>query len=116
MIERRTELRRTGRIRSVSRRRAASSTARADVVAAVFDRDRGCRLRHRGDCYGRPTPHHLRKAGAGGADSIENLVELCEFHNGWVEDHPDEPDAKALTVRDGHPDWQRLGRRAHDGR
>ena len=76
--------------------RSAKVTAdldrRREVREAVFTRDRWtCRLattRQAGSCFGPLTPHHLRKASAGGGYTEENLVTLCAGHNTWVEDHP----------------------------
>lgn len=65
---------------------------RAKVREAVFARDNWtCRLattRQVGGCLGPLTPHHVRKASAGGPYVEENLVTLCSHHNSWVEDHP----------------------------
>lgn len=103
--------------------------AEDEIRQAVYARDRHrCLLEPMGrqhglttahvvpPCRGPLTPHHRRKAGAGGSWSMENLVTLCAGHNGWVEDEPD--DARdifgtTLVVREGDPEWEELGRRAH---
>lgn len=69
---------------------------RARVRGEVYARDRfACvlagvpeALEALGPCWGRITPHHLRKASQLGPYTAENLVTLCVFHNGAVEDHP----------------------------
>lgn len=62
------------------------------VREAVFLRDQmKCRLatvQAAGPCGYQMTVHHLKKASAGGAYSLENLVTLCAVHNDWCEDHP----------------------------
>ena len=91
-------------IRPVSERRQAARDAAEPVVQAVFDRDHGC-VAHRAPgtppCRGRVTPHHLRKEGQGGLWSLDNLVTLCQGHNGWVEDQPDAAHALGLVIRRG---------------
>lgn len=104
------------RLRSRGASRQADRRSDGVVRAAVFARDgQVCRMAWHQDteCVGRLTPHHLRKASSGGAYSLENLVALCEFHNGWVEDHPQAATQLGLVVREGDPAWQSLGRRAN---
>lgn len=98
-------MKRGGRIKPVSDKRAALRDEHAEVRAAVFARDRWrCQLeadllvrRHRADralleavgpCRGPLTPHHLQKASGLGGYTLENLTSLCAGHNNWVEDHP----------------------------
>ncbi len=97
-----------GLVRSGALARSRSTTAKPDrelVRAAVFARDRQCLLvgsMVAGRCFGtRKTPHHLWKGGQGGLYVPANLVTLCAFHNGWVEDHPPEAQAWGLVVRNG---------------
>jgi 5-methylcytosine-specific restriction endonuclease McrA len=78
---------------SVKAKRAGQ--AKPPIRNAVFERD-GYRCVLAGiagtgglpECWGRLTPHHLKKAGQGGAYSTENLVTLCVRHNDDVEDQP----------------------------
>ena len=103
-------------LRSRGARRTAEKPSESKVKALVFARDyQTCRLAWHQDskCTGRLTPHHLRKASAGGAYIVENLVTLCAGHNGWVEDNPDEATMLGLVVREGDPGWESLGRRAN---
>lgn len=74
------------------------------IREAVFDRDGGCVMFDNGwgECAGPDTPHHLKKASAGGSYTLTNLVTLCARHNGMVEDKPDEAEARGLVI---HP-WQ----------
>lgn len=60
---------------------------RASIRQTVFDRDRRCLLvgTVAGPCRGPATPHHLLKSGQGGPYTVQNLVTLCAWHNGWVE-------------------------------
>lgn len=97
----RTELAaRTKRLSPRSKKREAEAAERFVIRTAVFARDRwACTMpdvlrRHgahpldAGPCVGPLTPHHLRKASAGGPYTMDNLVSLCAGHNSWVEDHP----------------------------
>ena len=103
--------------------------AEDEIRQAVFARDRWCcvlwwpswprparggLLLHQ-PCSGRITPHHRRKAGAAGSWSMENLVTLCVGHNKLIEDEPDLMAAlfPHLVIREGDPEWEELGRRAH---
>lgn len=92
-------------VKPVSDRRAADRDRRDEVRAAVFARDRYCRLIDRADvagtCRGPLTPHHLRKASAGGGYTEDNLVALCAGHNTWVEDEPDLAYSLGLVRRRG---------------
>lgn len=92
------------------------------VWEAVQKRDRTCRVaamisRHlAGPCFGDDTPHHRRKAGAGGAYSLENIRLVCLGHNGALEDDPElaaAAEAIGLVIREGDSSWERLGRRAY---
>lgn len=106
-----------GSLGARSRQKEAERRTEAHVREQVFARDRGCVLRmvEGSACYGHMTPHHRRKAGAGGAYSMKNLVTLCVHHNGAVEDEPDYYRTKFpfLVVREGDEEWESLGRRAH---
>lgn len=91
------------RINPVSAKRAAAAPDREAARAALYSRD-GTRCRLLGvsvarvtvessphhfpsipPCFGRPTPHHLRKQGQGGSWDLTNLLVLCSLHNEWVE-------------------------------
>jgi 5-methylcytosine-specific restriction endonuclease McrA len=92
----RRPLKRKTPLKQQSDRRRSESDDRADVREQVYRRDYWtCRLerasRQRDDvpeCSGPLTPHHLKKASAGGPYTLENLVTLCRGHNSWVEDAP----------------------------
>lgn len=93
-------MRRGGRLRPMSTKRRADLPRRREVRAQVFERDGGCvATGWRGPCFGPLTPHHLRKASAVGPYDDDNLVTLCAFHNGLVEDHPAEATARGLVIR-----------------
>jgi len=108
-------LARRKRINPVSKKRRDARPEHDAVVAAVFERDQGCRfLSFRAACeeatrpaltladlicFGPPTPHHLKKASAGGLFTLDNLVQLCAAHNDWVEDHPKEATTMGLVIR-----------------
>ena len=100
-----------------SAKKAAERAIEAETRLRVFQRDRGCVLAaeepHR--CLGPMTPHHRRKASSGGAYSALNLITLCAFHNGDIEDRPAYYRERFphLVVREGDEDWESLGRRAH---
>jgi len=95
-----------------SRLTPAERRRRREVAEAAAERDGGCRLAHLGGCAGPLTAHHLRKSSSGGAYVSENIVSLCAFHNTFVEDHPEHPDCRALTIREGDPGFEELGERA----
>ena len=105
-------------IKPVSDKRRSGAPSRDVIRRTVFARDKGCqfiafidraysrldpttiRVLHRHlACHGERTPHHLLKASAGGEYTEENLVELCVFHNDWVEDYPLEAAAIGLVIR-----------------
>lgn len=97
---------RRGRLAPVSEVRRNRRGAAQPIIDAVFARDGGCILRRHvhvvGRCYGAPmTPHHLRKAGQGGTWTASNLVTLCAFHNGWVENWPQTAHRLGLVIRTG---------------
>lgn len=85
---------------------------RERVTDMVFARDDRCLLRKiEGACFGRRTPHHLRKRSQGGKWSMENVVTLCARHNDRVEDKPDHYHRLGLVVRRGEDEqmaWARL--------
>lgn len=107
-----------GSLRARGRVGEAQRATEAEIRLRVFQRDRCCILRaldrtHR--CVGPLTPHHRRKAGAGGAYSMANLVTLCAGGNVDVEDRPAfyREHFPQLVVRESDPEWESLGRRAH---
>lgn len=56
--------------------------------------------------------HELRKRSAGGSlVNRDNLVPACNYGNSWVEDNPALAHEWGLVVREGDPDWVRLGAR-----
>lgn len=91
-------------IKVKSERRYSENDYREQIRQAVFARDGGCVLFGEGwgPCSGPDTPHHLKKASAGGSYSMTNLVTLCSHHNVKVEDYPDEARALGLVI---HP-WE----------
>lgn len=60
------------------------------ITAEVFRRDGGCIMRTQAShiCHGPLTPHHLRKQSAGGPWTLDNVVALCAWANGEVENAP----------------------------
>jgi hypothetical protein len=68
-----------------------------------------------GACAGPGTPHHLQKAGAGGPTDLSNLVPLCAYHNGWVEDYPPLAQLIGLVVKPGIDEGEALLRRIAAG-
>lgn len=85
--------------RSPRRRDADAKTAELRATVSA----RRCLLADLafGSCAGGGTPHHLRKASAGGTTTPENLVPLCAFHNSWVENEPVAARIIGLVVRPG---------------
>jgi len=102
-LKRGQPLRSKRRLKPVSDKRRSEMGGRAAVRAEVFARDgHRCRLagvEGAGPCFGRLTPHHLRKASAGGAYTLDNLVALCEHHNDLVEDRPGWGVEMGLVIR-----------------
>lgn len=97
------QLKRT-RLKPVSDKRRAAAPERAEVREQVFARDRHrCRLDGAADvagaCRGPLTPHHLKKASAGGEYTLTNLVTLCAGHNTWVEDEPVKATELGMVIR-----------------
>ena len=49
-------------------------------------------------CYGPVHGHEILKRSRGGSiTDMENVVLLCNFHNGWIEDFPKESHALGLS-------------------
>lgn len=103
----RRPLKRKSGLNAMSTKRREGVEDRKSIREAVFQRDRWtCVLervaRQRDDvpeCHGPLTPHHLRKASAGGPYTMENLTTLCRSHNVWVEDHPKLATELGLVIR-----------------
>jgi hypothetical protein len=50
-------------------------------------------------CHGNVNGHELLKRSRGGSiTDVGNVVLLCDFHNGWVEDHPAEAHEIGLSL------------------
>lgn len=80
---------RSKRLNPVSAKRRAGSQDRRTAVAEAFERDgHRCRLLGYSRCFGPLTPHRLKKGSAGGGYTLDNVVALCQFHNGMIEDEP----------------------------
>lgn len=90
-------------MKPVSDKRREAAPERRSVWEEVLDRDkRQCRIAPflpDEPCYGPLTPHHVKKASAGGTYTAANLVTACAHHNDWVEDHPAEAEALGLVKR-----------------
>ncbi len=95
-LQRKTELRRTGWLKSSgpvkARRRASRTTVEALARAVVRSRSGGrCEM----DCAEPATDwHHRRFRSQGGAWSAENGLHLCSRHHQWITEHP----AKSYTL------------------
>jgi hypothetical protein len=99
-LQAKTALKRgTTRLKPISDAKRAQRPAKNAVTRQVFERDGyRCQIAPLVEepCFGRLTPHHLKKEGQGGEHSMSNLIAACVFHNDWVEDHPIK--AKALGL------------------
>jgi hypothetical protein len=53
------------------------------------------------NCHGDVNGHEIVKASAWRAGRLEptNVATLCNFHNGWIEDHPIEARQLGLSKR-----------------
>lgn len=101
-----SQLGRGKRLAPRSAKRVVADEGKPAVREAVFARDRHRCLLSRardtwGPCMGVLTPHHLRKAGQGGAYHVDVLVTLCACHNDMVEDRPTDAHALGLVCREG---------------
>ena len=95
-------MKRGGRLSPTSKKRLEELKERPAIRQRVFERDGGCVVRTNplwGPCWGGLTPHHRLKASQGGEFTEENLVTLCAFHNGMVEDAPNLAYASGLVVK-----------------
>lgn len=86
-----------------SARRKSEVPERRRVNALVVERDGGCVPKMRGmpgDCLGPLAAHELVKRSAGG-DYLdpENCVAACSYHNGRIEDYPNEARGLGLVLR-----------------
>ena len=55
-------------------------------------------------CHGPVNGHEVVKRSQGGSiTDMSNIVLLCNFHNGWVEDNPDKAHSMGLMRRS----WER---------
>lgn len=94
-------LKRTGRLKPISDRRAGRTDDRRAAVAEAFSGPDGnrCALAYRGNCMGPINGHELigRYAFSEGIYMPENILPMCDMHNGWVEDNPYE--ATLIGVR-----------------
>lgn len=106
-----------GSLSARSPHKGAQAAKEKVIRQRVFERDGGCFLAvldptHR--CLGPLTPHHRRKAGAGGAYTEANLVTICQYGNGDIEERPAYYRERFpyLVVREGDEEWETLGRRA----
>lgn len=111
-LGRRTPLKRVA-IRQISAKRAAASSSRRSAVAEAFQRDGWvlvagewvggrCIPRERGapgGCFGKLTPHRLRKGSNLGGYTTDNVVSSCAFHNDWIEDQPKAARELGLVIR-----------------
>ena len=114
-----THMKRT-RLSPVSaKRRKANAERKANLEQAFGPKPWSCRFRsfvpsHSGwssvldtTCYGPVDGHEILKRSRSRRD--ENLtdpsgiVPLCQFHNGWVEDHGDLAELLGLSIPSGPP-------------
>ena len=95
-------MKRGGKLSPSSKERVADLSARRIVRERVFARDGGCVVADKtmwGPCFGPLTVHHLLKASQGGKYTAKNLVTLCAYHNGFVEDQPTMAWNEGLVIR-----------------
>jgi hypothetical protein len=95
-LERKTPMKRAGRLSRTSKKRARDLRKRPAIRQAVFERDGGCLaqgVEGLGACFGGLTPHHVLKEGQGGEYTEDNLISLCCHHNDLLE-----ADAKAAAI------------------
>lgn len=100
-LRRRKPLARGGRLRPVSKRRAAQRDERAALVERVLRRDGTCMARvvgAPGACFGPLVGHEIvKRSQMRDAHLVEsNVIAVCSFHNTWIEDNP--PEAKRLGL------------------
>jgi hypothetical protein len=106
------------RLKPRSAKKIAADKLKPAIRESLYRRDGGrCALavtRHDGvpPCFGRWTPHHLRKDGQGGEYNLVNLATLCAGHNDWVESgSPNLAHRLGLVCRNGDTldeCWERM--------
>lgn len=105
MPPRKTRLVRRTELAKISAKGRLRARARRQAKAEIVERDGAvCWLAGviEAKCFGPLEHHHLVKAWRRDpdGDTARNGVLLCEFHNGWVEDHPDEARLLGLVLRE----------------
>ena len=115
-------LKRTELKKRSSKRQSVMTNDRVPLIQALVEAGYGCEicpvLEYHGcddfnHCTGKIDGlHELRKRSAGGSlVNRNNLVPACNYGNGWIEDNPLLAHEFGLVVREGDPEWERLGKR-----
>lgn len=100
-------MKRGGRLRPVSKKRASQEAERRRVCKVVLERDRQCMGQHvfRHRCIGGLVVHEVipRSLWPGGWLEPDNCIAVCWWLNGWIEDHT----AEAVELGLAKPSWGR---------
>lgn len=105
-LDRNGELARTGPLRKKSRKTAKAERALDKLKPALIERSGGyCEARFSRYCTGVGTaPHHkLKRSAAKHRHRLEELLWVCNFCNGDIENRPDAAHAAGLTIKS----WER---------
>lgn len=87
-------------LRPVSKKKARENRERAQLMEARFGpsqwwrcwvRDRPLHMMTMGQCHGPVHGHEVVKSSQmkDARLDMDNIILLCNYHNGWVEDNPD---------------------------
>lgn len=114
----RTPMKRGGRPKSRSAKRAAQQKRR---LSSWEPGETRCDVQCSPHCTGLAEGlHERRKAGQGGTrEPGQNTIPSCNMCNVWIEDEPKlarqcvAVDGRSLVVRDGDPEWEELGAKSY---
>jgi hypothetical protein len=87
------------RVNPVSRKRQAKNAERKRLMLERFGPQEEWRcLLADPQCFGAVNGHELLKRSRGGSiTDMDNVVLLCNYHNTWVEDYPEEANKMGLS-------------------
>jgi hypothetical protein len=94
------------RVKPVSDKRHKENIERRKMMMDVRYRDVDCQAKGviPAPCHGPLNGHELRKTSAGGSRvDPDNVILLCDFHNGWCENHPIEAWCLGFVIRRTRP-------------
>ncbi len=102
------------RVKPISDKRVLALLDRQEEILATFGHPNEweCAIKGTalvlgvGPCFGPVHAHEILKRSQGGSiTDTDNMIMLCNFHNGWVEDHP----ARAHVLGLVRHSWEKSG-------